>query len=84
MPLSIRILKSISTKDHLIAVFNDSFTCNKNVESAFVGIVNTQLMAIQLKFAVMTIIDKDCRFGDSSSDDTVLQIFQEEDLCFLD
>ena len=46
MSLSVWVVECVRTKDHAIAVLDDGFAGNKDVESAVEGIVDAQLMAV--------------------------------------
>ena len=60
MNLSLLVVKGIGTEDDSIAVLYDGLACNVNVESAIVGVMNSQLMAVQLESTVFTVVHKDC------------------------
>lgn len=75
MSLSIWIFKAIRSKDNFIAIFDDSLACDIDMKLGLIGIMNSQLMAVELEDTVMTIIDEDSRFCNSCSDSTVLEVF---------
>ena len=84
MLLSVRIVESVGTKDHFIAIFDDGLACNEDVEPAFVGVVDSKLVAVQLEFAVMAVINEHCRLRDAGLYNTVLEILEEENLGLFD
>jgi hypothetical protein len=75
------VLERIGTENNLTAVFDNRFACDVDVECAFGRAVDSQLMAVELEFAVSAVVDSG--FGDCGPNDTVLEVFQEEDFCLL-
>jgi hypothetical protein len=66
------VVESIGSEDHLFAVLDNWFTGCKNAKSAFIGVMDSQLVAVQLKFAICTIFNKNSRLSNSSSNDAIL------------
>lgn len=66
------VIESIGGEDYLVTVLDDWLTGCKNAESAFIGVMDSQLMAVQFKLAICTIIDKNSRLCNSSSNDAIL------------
>ena len=77
MFLSVRVFESVCAKDYFVAVFDNGFASDEDVEPALKGIMDSQLMTVQLKFTVMAIVDKNSRFGNTCLDDTVLEVLQK-------
>lgn len=80
---SISIYKRVGAENDLITVLNDCLARYINIESALVSVMNTKLMAIQLKLAVFTMIYKNSWFCQCSSNFTIFQIFEKKNFCFL-
>lgn len=72
--LSVRIDEGVGTEDYAIAIFYDSLACDEDVESAIRGVVDAQLMAVELESAVLAMVHKHRRFGDCASNDTSCQV----------
>lgn len=77
------VLERIGAENDLTAVFDNRFACDVDVECAFGRAVDSQLMAVELEFAVSAVVHKDSGFGDCGPNDTVLEVFQEENFCLL-
>lgn len=84
MTLAVGVLKPILGKLNIFAILDDSLAGHKNIEPCFEGIMNSQLMTIQVKCASLAMIDKDCWFGDGAAYLAVGQILQEQDFCLLE
>lgn len=79
---SFRVLKPIRTEGDFFTIFDDGLAGDVNKEMAFVGVVNPQLMAAQLKYAVVAVVNKNCGFGNCSSNGAIFKVFEEKYLCF--
>jgi hypothetical protein len=60
MALAIGVLEPILCELNILAVLNDSLAGDENVEPCLESIMDSQLMAIQVKCASLALIDKDC------------------------
>jgi|LakMenEpi03Aug12_release.lakeMendotaPanAssembly.Ray.scaffolds.fasta_scaffold487839_1 hypothetical protein len=52
------VLESIWAKNNLIAVFNNGLTCYIDIEPTFEGVMDAELMTIQLKLTILTMVHK--------------------------
>lgn len=78
--LPVGIVEGVRTEDHAIAIFDDGLACDEDVEFAVEGVVDPQLVAVELESAVLAMVHKNCRFGHCASNDAACQVLQEKDL----
>jgi hypothetical protein len=75
MPLPLSILELVRTKSDPVAILDDGLTGDVDVETTVKSIVDSQLMTVQLKLAVVAVVDEDRRFCYACSDRTVFEVF---------
>lgn len=80
---SVVVVEAVGSEGDLVAVFDDGFAGCQDMESAAVGVVDSELVGVQLEGAVSAVIHEHSGFGNCCPDRTVFKIFQEEYLCFL-
>lgn len=83
MLFSLRVLESIGAEDNLVAVLDDGFAGNEYIESAWVGVVDSELMAVEFKVTILATFNEHCWFDDCCLYSTVFEVFEEQDLSFL-
>lgn len=84
MDVPVGVVEAVGSKDNLITIFDDRLTGYKNMKFTLVGVMDSELMAIELESNIGTVVDKYSRFCDSCADNAVLEVFKEKDFCLLE
>lgn len=71
MNYPVGVLKRVRTENDLTAIFDNRFACDVDAECAFGRAVDSELMTVELEFAVLAVVYKDSGFGDCSPNDAI-------------
>jgi hypothetical protein len=83
MLLSLGVLEGVGSEDDLIAELDDGLAGDEDGKSAVVGVVDSQLVAVDLQMAARAAVHEHCRLRQCRSDRAIGQVLQEQYFCLL-
>ena len=83
MALTVGVLKAIGGKLDAVAVLDDGLATDEDVEPGIEGVVDAQLVAVELESAPAALIHEHRRLSNRTSDRAVRQVLQEKNLGLL-
>ena len=72
------IVEGVGAEDHAVAILDDGLAGDEDVEPAVEGVVDAQLVAVELEPAIRAVVHENRRLGDCASDDAASQVLQED------
>ena len=76
------IVEGVGAEDHAVAILDDGLAGDEDVKPAVEGVVDAQLVAVELEPAIRAVVHENRRLGDCASDDAASQVLQEDYLGF--